>query len=249
LRSKYEGHYYIPFFLKEKPSAKGKQRSMLAEDGAARPNLSALARQHLASLGYADVDSSPHTGALLWLHALAIGYSPAYLHDHADGISQDFPRVPLPATRDLLEASAALGRQIADLLDVQKPLRRPDLASIGQYHSTCSTCDYRLTVGWGNPTSKGVMPGKVRISRADDGTLNIHLNDSAAWSGIPQAVWDYTIGGYQVLKKWLSYREEKVLGRPLTGEEVDHFTDTARRIAALIGLSEALDANYRACAG
>ena len=43
------------------------------------------------------------------------------------------------------------------------------------------------------------------------------------------------LGGYQVLKKWLSYRESKVLGRSLLPEEVQHFTDTARRIAAILG--------------
>ena len=41
---------------------------------------------------------------------------------------------------------------------------------------------------------------------------------------------------YQVLKKWLSYREHKVLGRPLSPEEVQHFSDTARRIAAILQL-------------
>ena len=30
---------------------------------------------------------------------------------------------------------------------------------------------------------------------------------------IPQSVWNFTIGGYQVIKKWLSYREQRVLGR------------------------------------
>ena len=52
----------------------------------------------------------------------------------------------------------------------------------------------------------------------------------------PAAVWDYQLGGYQVLKKWLSYRESKVLGRSLQPEEVQHFTDTARRIAAILQL-------------
>ena len=64
-----------------------------------------------------------------------------------------------------------------------------------------------------------------------DTTFDIHLNDNARWSNIPAAVWNYRLGGYQVLKKWLSYRESKVLGRPLTPEEVQHFADTARRIA------------------
>ena len=51
---------------------------------------------------------------------------------------------------------------------------------------------------------------------------------------MPAAVWDYKLGGYQVLKKWLSYRELTVLGRPLLPAEVQHFAATARRIAAIL---------------
>ena len=36
---------------------------------------------------------------------------------------------------------------------------------------------------------------------------------------MPARVWSYTLGGYQVVKKWLSYREKALLGRGLTGEE------------------------------
>ena len=61
-----------------------------------------------------------------------------------------------------------------------------------------------------------------------------HLNDRAYWRNVPNAVWSYKLGGYQVLKKWLSYREHDVLGRPMTPEEVQHFTDTARRITAIL---------------
>ena len=59
---------------------------------------------------------------------------------------------------------------------------------------------------------------------------------NARWRNVPAAAWNYKLGGYQVLKKWLSYRESKVLARPLTPAEAQHFTDTARRIAALLGL-------------
>jgi hypothetical protein len=58
-------------------------------------------------------------------------------------------------------------------------------------------------------------------------------------------VWDYTIGGYQVIKKWLSYREQSLLGRPLSSDEVREVTAMARRIAALALLREELDRNYR----
>ena len=53
------------------------------------------------------------------MHALAIGYSPAYLAENADGIRRDWPRIPLPDSRKALEASAALGRQVAALLDTE----------------------------------------------------------------------------------------------------------------------------------
>ena len=53
------------------------------------------------------------------MHALAIGYSPAYLTENADGIRRDWPRIPLPASRKAMEASAALGEQVAALLDTE----------------------------------------------------------------------------------------------------------------------------------
>ncbi|HWT89136.1 MAG TPA: hypothetical protein VN454_10070 [Candidatus Angelobacter sp.] len=52
--------------------------------------------------------------------------------------------------------------------------------------------------------------------------------------------------GYQVIKKWLSYREEPLLGRPLTKDEVRYVQEMARRIAASLLLEPALDANYEA---
>ena len=55
---------------------------------------------------------------------------------------------------------------------------------------------------------------------------------------MPAAVWRYKFGGYQVLKKWLSYREQGILTRPLMLAEVQHFTDTARRIAAILMLTD-----------
>ena len=69
-----------------------------------------------------------------------------------------------------------------------------------------------------------------------DTTFEVYLNDRAYWRNVPAAVWHYKLGGYQVLKKWLSYRQHKVLDRPLHPEEVHHFTDTARRIAAILQL-------------
>jgi hypothetical protein len=75
-------------------------------------------------------------------------------------------------------------------------------------------------------------------------TYDIYLNDWAYWQHVPERVWDYTLGGYPVIKKWLSYREKEVLGRRLRLDEVRHVTDMTRRIAALLLLEPRLDDNY-----
>ena len=116
--------------------------------------------------------------------------------------------------------------------------------------------DFALTVGWGHfGTGDAVMPGQGRVVERDytaaereamgdaiavlgDAAIDVYLNDNAWWGNIPTAVWNYKLGGYQVLKKWLSYRESKVLGRPLLPDEVQHFTDTVRRVAAILMLVE-----------
>ena len=61
---------------------------------------------------------------------------------------------------------------------------------------------------------------------------------------MPERVWEYTIGGYQVMKKWLSYRELELLGRALTNDEVREVTNMARCIAAILLLEAELDKNY-----
>ena len=77
-----------------------------------------------------------------------------------------------------------------------------------------------------------------------DSTLDVYLNDVAYWRNVPKRVWGYTLGGYQVMKKWLSYREEKLLGRSLSMDESREVTNMARRIAAILLLEPALDDNY-----
>jgi len=42
-------------------------------------------------------------------------------------------------------------------------------------------------------------------------TLVVFLSDVAYCANVPDSVWDYHIGGYQVIKKWLNYRERAIL--------------------------------------
>lgn len=57
--------------------------------------------------------------------------------------------------------------------------------------------------------------------------IDVYLNASVGWSGVPEAAWDFRIGGFQVLREWLSYRDSRILGRALTIAEVRQFTHRA----------------------
>jgi len=241
-----------------------------------RANLSIVARAWLTALGLSDPDTDRDIAALPWHHALAVGYAPAWLAENADGIRQDWPRVPLPDNADLLRASANLGARVAALLDPDTPVPgvttgtvQPVLATIAVPTKRCggnmTEADRTLTAGWGHAGKGGaVMPGRGRSVTRDYApgevpdpseaallgvrTLDVFLNADALWRNIPESVWNFTIGGYQVLKKWLSYREHPLLGRALTPGEVRYVRDVARRLAALRLMAPELDANYRACA-
>ncbi len=48
-----------------------------------------------------------------------------------------------------------------------------------------------------------------------------------------------------MIKEWLPFCERSLLGRSLNRDEVREVTHMARRIAAILLLTSALDANYR----
>ena len=79
--------------------------------------------------------------------------------------------------------------------------------------------------------------------------LDMYLNDPAYWANVPVRVWEYTSRGYQVIKKWLSYCEEKLLGRPLAKDEVRYVQEMVRRVAAILLIEHDLDANYQRVKG
>ena len=233
------------------------------------PNLSGPAIAWLAKL---DLPATPDTSRQVWHHALATTYSPAWLAENAEAIRQGWPRIPLPGAADLLAASAALGEQVAALLDpdtnvpgVTSGAVRPELAAIAVPSTTPGTKRDWTLACWGHRTEKGVtMPGRGRAdprryteAEAATGaqspllggeTLDVWMNGASFWRNIPETVWETHIGGYQVIKKWLSYRDGSILGRPLSEAEVAHVQATARRLAALRLMGPDLDASFRACA-
>jgi len=88
------------------------------------------------------------------------------------------------------------------------------------------------------------LSGDQVVALLGETCFDVYLNDVAYWRCVPSNVWRYRIGGYQVIKKWLSYRERALLGRDLKPEEARYVTEMVRRIAALVLMEPELDANY-----
>jgi hypothetical protein len=215
-----------------------------ASAGERTPNLTEAAQVYLAQIG-ADERT-------LFYHALAVLHAPAYRKENAGALRQDWPRVPLPAGVEALRASASLGEQVAALLDPETPVPgvtagdlRPAMKDVAVLRTTGGPPDFAVTASWGYlGTGNAVMPAGGKVVTTG-GSHDIYLNDSTYWRNVPEAVWEYTLGGYQVLKKWLSYRDMRVLARPLKPDEAREFMHIARRIAALLSLAPALDESYR----
>ena len=234
-------------------------------EGARRVNLSEAAHCYLKRLGLGVDDLFHHVLAVLHdpayreanAGALRMEWPRIPLPGWPDGATSD-----AAAT---LARSAERGRALAALLDPETPVPgvttgalRPEAAAIAvpatESGRNMTGDDFALTAGWGHLGPGGaVMPGQGRATerpytpeeRAALGdtlptlgatTFDVYLNTRAFWCNVPANVWRYKLGGYQVLKKWLSYREHSLLARSLTPEEVQHFTDTARRIAGIIAL-------------
>ena len=228
-----------------------------------RPNLSPAAQRYLNRLGLGVEDLFHHVLAVLHNPAYREANAGALRMEWPRIPLPGWPDGDSPGAAAELSASAARGREVARLLEPETPVPgvtvgdlRPELAAIAVPATTTgrnmAEDDFGLTAGWGHfGTGAAVMPGQgrtvERLCNADeraalgdaaatlgDSTFDVYLNSSAYWRNVPNAVWNYKLGGYQVLKKWLSYRASGVLDRPLLPEEVQHFTNTARRIGAIL---------------
>ena len=250
---------YVPAWLHEEGMALdggGEQR---------RPNLSDAAQRYLDRIGLGVEDLFHHVLAVLHDPSYREANAGALRMEWPRIPLPGWPDGDAPGAAEELAASAARGRELAALLDSETPVTgvttgalRPEMAAIAVPSTTdggnMAGDDFSVTASWGHfGQGEAVMPGQGRaverpytaeeraaLGKAADTlgetTFDIHLNDRAYWRNVPSAVWSYKLGGYQVLKKWLSYRERGVLGRALLPEEVQHFTDTARRIAGILGL-------------
>jgi hypothetical protein len=260
------GNGLSSFFPQSVLSSAGEMFQELHEDF----NLSNRASTTLINIGANRAD--------LFHHALSVLHTPAYRTENAGALLGDWPRIPLPATAELLAHSATLGRRLAELLDPES-----DLQLVGEWSFLARLVlpqpsdlaeNLKLTAGWGSRgQGSTVMPGRGKsearpwseiererlttlaaaqslsldqaLSLLGESCFDIYLNGATLWTAVPANVWSYTLGGYQVLKKWLSYRELPLLGRALRSDESDYFAQVVRRITAILLLGPALDASYQ----
>lgn len=231
-----------------------------------RPNLSDEARRYLERLDLRVEDLFYHVLAILHdpeyrktnTGGLKMGWPRIPL--------PGWPGGRIKNAAETIVRAAELGRELARLLDPDAPVEgvtegklNPQVSIIAVPRTTdkrgMAGEDLAMTAGWGRLRQGSVvMPGRGHVverhytseerkalgksvSSLGEITFDIHINAGAFWSNVPAAVWNYRLDGYQVLKKWLSYRERGILGRPMTSEEVMHFSNTARRIGAILMLT------------
>ena len=239
-----------------------------------KPNLSSFAKNYLATLACTEDDLFHHYIALQHSQAyrsenkdaIRFDWPRVVLPSSAEALSASAELGRAVAA--LLDTETGVSEVVSG--SVRPPLRGVGVVSaLGGGRLDPDAGDLALAVNWGYRNPRGaIMPGSGRaVQRAyseaelqsmgaaglelegtlallGETTFDVFLNGRAYWRNVPERVWTYTLGGYQVVKKWLSYREEGVLGRALTADEAREVTNMTRRIAALLLLEPALDANY-----
>ena len=143
-------------------------------------------------------------------------YSNIYRETYAEFLEYDFPRVPFTADSVLFQQMAALGKRLIDL----HLLRSPELDQpIARFE------------GKGEDLT-------ITTPKYDPKTKRVWVNATHYFEGITPEVWEYQIGGYQVLDKYLKARK----GRSL--EDPRHILRVATALAKTIEIQKEIDALY-----
>lgn len=148
----------------------------------------------------------------------AVLYAPEYRTRYAEFLRIDFPHVPFPEIADHFELLSSLGWALVQAHLLREFPRR----GLAEYH------------GNGDHTVEA-----VRYSPQEQA---IHINKTQCFKPMPQAVWDFYIGGYRVLDKSLKSRK----GQTLSLDEINHVGQVADCLAFTIDQMAAIDKAYRA---
>ena len=150
----------------------------------------------------------------LFGYVYAILHSPRYRERYGEWLKIDFPRVPIGGSQTLFCALARLGTELVALHLLESP-----------------RLDKPLTTYTG-PTN----PEVEKISYARD-TVWLNKAQTRGFCGVPEAVWNFHIGGYQVCEKWLKDRK----GRTLSKDDIAHYHKIVVALCETIRLMREID--------
>jgi len=147
----------------------------------------------------------------------AILYAPLYREQYIEFLKIDFPRIPFTSDYKLFERLSYLGGKLIELHLLKSPLLN-------------------------NPCVKFPVKGNDRIGKIsyDPNSERVYINDKQYFEGISRELWEYYIGSYQVLEKWLKDRRERVL--PL--DEINHYFKIVMAIKKTIEIQSEINKVY-----
>lgn len=138
------------------------------------------------------------TPEAIFYYAYAIFHSPTYRQRYAEFLKIDFPRLPLTSDDDLFRSLAQKGEELVKLhLMESKKLNKLITKYQGDGDDAVTQVTYK-------PTEQ-----------------RIYINKEQYFSGISPEVWEFKIGGYQVLEKWL--KDRKNAKRSLSFDDILHY--------------------------
>lgn len=122
----------------------------------------------------------------------AVFYSNIYREKYAEFLKIDFPRVPFTADYKIFKKMAEFGQQLADVhLMKSNSLDKP----IAKYQG------------------KGDNDRIEKIAYAEKDS-RIYINKEKHFDNVSPELWNYQIGGYQVLQKYLKDRKDRNMDNP-----------------------------------
>ncbi|MFH1703247.1 MAG: type ISP restriction/modification enzyme, partial [Nitrospirota bacterium] len=153
----------------------------------------------------------------IFYYIYAVLYSETYRTKYAEFLKIEFPRVPFTTDYKLFKRMSDYGNRLVEL----HLLKSPELDSpIARF--------------------QGKGDNRVRKLKYDDKDGILYINKEQYFEGIPQDVWSYQIGGYQVCDKWLKDRKERLL----SFDEIQIYCKIVTSIQKTIEIQKAIDEVY-----
>ena len=124
----------------------------------------------------------------------AVLNSPSYREKYKNLLKIDFPRVPYPTDAN----------QFATLVEKGAELRTLHLLESPKLNDLVTTY----------PVSGSNLVEAISYKNG-----NVYINATQYFGNVPEIAWNFYIGGYQPVQKWLKDRK----GRTLTNDDIEHY--------------------------